>query len=215
MRSSWTPVRAVLVAVAMSSVATAGLEAQACIGVGSHDGQGFMVGGAAFTDEAWGPSLALGYDAHGPVTFGVEGVYTMIDNSSFSLVDTGAFFAAEVPGLGFSLCPVASGSYTFIANDGGFNIDGDQFTFGGGLAVGGTISSSPDFAFLPSLTAQVVHSRATGSVGGASGTVSATHARLGGALILGFGPVFVGPSISILTADGADPVIAGRLGVAF
>ena len=45
------------------ALATAPAVAQACLGLGTLDGQGFAAGSAGFTDGAWGPGGAIGYDA--------------------------------------------------------------------------------------------------------------------------------------------------------
>ena len=208
-------VRAAYAAFALLLVAASGATAQACIGTSSLGGQGLIIGSAAFTDGAWAPGAAVGYDTNGPVTVLGDFSVSLADNSDLAIGNGGAAFVTEVPDLGVSICPFASASYAWLINDGGFAVAGDAFTFAGGLAVGGRIQSTPDFAFIPSLTAGVVHVRASGSVGGFSGTDTATHASFNGALTLAFGNVFVGPAIGITTADRADPVITGRIGVAF
>jgi hypothetical protein len=208
-------VRSVGAAVAALLVVASGASAQACIANSSLGGQGLLIAGASFTDGAWAPGAAIGYDTDGPVTVLGEFSASFSDNSDLTIGSGGAVFAAEVPNLGFSLCPFAQGAYSWIIDDGGFAVEGDAFSFGGGLAVGGRIESTPDFAFIPSLSAGVVHIRASGSAGGFSGTDSETHGSFSGALTLAFGNVFVGPAVGITTADGADPVFTGRIGVAF
>jgi hypothetical protein len=207
--------RAAYASLAVLLAAASGVTAQACIGTSSVGGQGPIIGSAAFTDGAWAPGGAIGYDTNGPVTILGDFSVSLADNSDLALGSGGAAFVAEVPNLGFSICPFASASYLWVLNDGGFAISGDAFSFAGGLAVGGRIQSTPDFAFIPSLTAGVVHVRASGTVGGLSGTDTATHGSFNGALTLAFGNVFVGPAVGITTADGADPVFTGRIGVAF
>ncbi|MFQ5691357.1 MAG: hypothetical protein ACE5HQ_13940 [Gemmatimonadota bacterium] len=190
--------------------------AQACLGIGSVGGQGFLVGSAGFTDGAWGPGGSIGYDTSGPVTVGANFTYTLVDNSDLAVADVGGFLAAEGPNIPVSLCPVASVSYEWLANDGGFTgLDADGVILEGGLALGGRIESTPDFAFIPSISALVVHNRASASVGGFSATGSETFGAFSGSMTMVFGSVFFGPSVGITTLDGADPVFTAILGFTY
>lgn len=203
-----------VIASVLSAFGISSAMAQACIGVGSMGGQGFLIGSAGFTDGAWGPGASLGYDTEGPVTVGADFSYTLIDNSDLAVAGVGGFLAAEIPDLSFSLCPVATASYVWLANDAGLSgLDADGVVLGGGLALGGRIESTPDFAFIPAVSALVVHSRASASLGGFSATSSETFGSFSGSVTLAFGNVFFGPAVGITTQDGADAVFTARLGI--
>jgi len=216
MRSRIPPLsRAFAIASVLSLSWVASVAAQACLGIGSSGGEGFLVGRAGFTDGAWGPGGSIGYDSEGPITVGADFSYSLIDNTDLAVGDVGGFLAAEVPDLGFSLCPVASVSYVWLANDGGFNVDADGVVLGGGLALGGRIQSTPGFAFIPSVTALVVHNRASASSGGFSATGTDTFGSFSGSVTLVLGSVFFGPAVAITTEDGSNPVFQVQVGVAY
>lgn len=198
------------------AVFASSLAGQACLALGTIDEQAFAMGTASFTDGAWGPGFGIGYDASGPLTLGAEGVYTFIDNSDAAVASVGGFVAAELPTRGLSICPLASVSYVWLADEGELTgLDADGFVFGGGLAVGGRLESEGDFAFIPAAQARLIHARSSASFGGVSGTDSETFGNFAGALTLAFGQIFFGPRASITTQDGAEPVFTVVLGAAF
>ncbi len=193
-------------------------EAQACLGNSSGDGQGYLLGAAAFTDGAWAPGGQLGYNALGPIAAVADFSYTLVDNSDIAFARILGTLAAEVVRQQkFSFCPVAFFGYRWLANDGGLtNLDVDGVLFGGGGEVGWRLESGDSgLAFIPQLGAVLAHDRSTISVGGESVTGSDTFGSFFGAITLTYKSVFFGPGIEQTTIENADPVFVARLGVVF
>ncbi len=191
-------------------------DAQACLGVPTYDGEGFLTGHASFTEGAWAPGGTLGYDADGPISVSSTFDYTFIDNSNVEIASVSGNVVLEVPNLRVSVCPGFGGGYRWLAQEGELaGVDADGVVFGGGVAVGGRLETRSDFAIIPYAGAAVVHDRATVRFGDFSGTASDTY----GSFWLGFsiaaGTVYLGPSVSFITEEGSNAVFTAALGATF
>ncbi|MGH7541742.1 MAG: hypothetical protein ACRELC_12155 [Gemmatimonadota bacterium] len=219
MGSQLRTMSAVIAALCAVALGARDVAAQACLGNGALDGQGYLSGRASFTDGAWAPGGSLGYNAPGPITVEAGVDHTLFDNVDIATTAVSGALAVEIPNLSVSICPTVGVAYQWLSNEGeleGLGVDADGVVVGGGLVLGGRIESpGSDFAFIPRASANVVHNRATFSAGGESVTGSDTYGVFGGGVTLAVGNFFFGPSASISTLDGADPVFGAQLGVAF
>ncbi len=199
----------------LASVAPA--SAQACVGLATRGGQGFLVGQAGFTDGAWIPGGVLGVDTEGPATVFGRFAHALFDNSDAAISAAGGGLAIEIPDLAVSLCPTANVMYQWLSNDGGLSsIDADGVVFGGGLALGHRFDSrTTEFAFIPNIAAGIEHNRSSLTVGDTSITGSETYGVFSGGFVLMLGSVFLGPSAAMTTLEGADPIFSAHLGVMF
>jgi hypothetical protein len=200
-------------------LAVSSVHGQACLGLPTQDGQGFLTAGAAFTDGAWAPGATVGYDGRGPVSVSAGYAHVLYDNSDIAVSAVGGGLAVEVPNLPVSLCPRAVVSYEWLSNEGewaGLEPDVDGVAFGGGLSLGHRFESeASDFAFIPAVSAQVIHNRASLSFGaGESQTDSDTYAAFAGGFSLAVGRAFLTPSLGFTTLSGSDATFGIALGVA-
>lgn len=194
------------------------VQAQACLGIGALDEQGYLIGHAGLTDGAWTPGGTLGYNAPGPITVSASFDHTLLDNSDLAISAASGTLVAEFPNRRVSICPLGFGGYQWLSNKGelsDIDLGLDGFFVGGGVAIGGRLETEGGLAFIPAVSASVVHTRATLDIIGLSATGSQTFGSFTVGFAVAGGPVFIGPSLSIATYEDADLVFTGSLGVAF
>lgn len=191
--------------------------AQACLGNGASPGQGLVSGGASFTDGAWALSGNVGGNLSGPASVQAGVAHTFFDNTDAATTSVGGSVAADVTSNSSpaSLCPVAGASYQWLSNDAGLAVDADGIIVGGGVGIGTEIHSASGLTFIPQGSATLVHNRATVSGGGLSATDSETYGSFSGSLVMDFGSIYLGPSASITSLEGSDPVFSVTLGVVY
>lgn len=192
--------------------------AQACFANTASAGQGFVQGGASFTDGAWGLGGSVGGNLQGPLSLSAGFGHMMLDNSDVAFSSIGAGAGVELSGLDLSVCPAVSLSYEWLSNEGELSeldADADGVLFGGGLSLGKALPAGEALSVTPHGSAAVVHSRASGSLGGFSATGSDTYGSFAGGLLLGGSSVYFGPSVSITTLEGSEPVFGATLGLVF
>lgn len=192
--------------------------AQACLGNVAGPGQGWASAGASFTDGAWAMGGAVGGNLESPVSLEGAVSHTLYDNTDAAATGLTGTAAAEVgsPESEVSVCPAASLSYRWLSNDAGTGLEADGVVLGGGLGVGTVVQSAESgLRFVPRATGALVHDRFTASFGGVSSTESQTYASFSGQVLLAGESVYAGPSASITTLEGADPVFSLTLGFTY
>lgn len=212
-----TPGRTWVLAFALILAYPAQAAAQACLANGAAPGQGHASAAASFTDGAWALGGTLGSNLEGAPALQANVTHTFVDNTDATTTAVGGTAAADVaPSATASVCPVASVSYQWLSDDAGTDLDADGVALGGGLAIGAELGSDNSaISFIPQATGAVVHDRATVSAGGVSETDSETYGSFSGALMVAGESVYAGPSASITTLEGSDPVFSITLGFAF
>ena len=184
--------------------APAQLAAQACAGSHATHGQGEFGAEVAFTDGAVGYGLSGRGFTRGPLF--VAGGYSRVDydNTDVDGNELGATLGAELATSSpLSLCPAASFGYSWFAGlPEGTGLDG--ISLGGGLGVGRTMGD--ELLFTPYGSAAVVYTRATFSFAGESNSDSDTYGQFAAGFSLGSTRFYGGPSVSITTLEGSDPV---------
>lgn len=188
--------------------------AQACLANAASGGQGYVAASASFTDGAWGPGATAGFNVPGPLSVQGEFQHVRYDNSDVTANAIGATAAVELMGLPVSLCPTASVAHRWHPSSedlGDFSESG--VIFAGGLSFGHSIRGA-GLGVMPHAAAGVVHDRSTLSFGEVSGTVSETYASFSGGVLLSSGSLYGGPSVSLSTLEGSDPVFSVGLGLA-
>lgn len=192
-----------------------GLTAQACLGVPTHDRQGFLTARAAFSDGYWMPGGAIGYDAPGPVAGSVGFDYALYDNTDVGVARVLGQIVLEVPDLPVSICPGFGGGYQWLADDAGTGIDADGVLLAGGVAIGGRLETSSGFAIIPHASGSVVHDRASFRSGTVTATDSETYGMFWTGFVIAAGSVYLGPRVTFFTRSGTDPEFSAELGVVF
>ena len=187
------------------------LAAQACTGSPVNPGNGFLQGSVAFTDGAFGYGISGGGMTGGNVILGASLSRTELDNTDQGVMDITGTLGIELPGPDFSLCPAASVGYSWVTGLSGGDVDG--FTFGGGLGIGQTFGD--ELLVTPYGNAALVHTRVTASASGFSATGSETYGQFGAGVTVGSESFYAGPSISICTLEGCDPVLGIVAGAVF
>ncbi len=131
--------------------------AQICAGAASFASGPVRLGGAIDIAEdarQYGAQIAFG-KAAGPFA---SGTIALVDFDD--LEDSGTSFAADV---GYSLsmsaarsvelCPIVGIGYASAdISQGGFSAELSSRTFGAGISIGGIVSSTPTFAFVPAVS---------------------------------------------------------------
>lgn len=187
---------------------------QACFGNAAANGQAFVQGGADFTEGAWGVGGSVGGNLQGPVSLSAGFSHLMFDNSDAAMSSVGASAGVELEGLDLSVCPAASLNYQWLSSEGELaGLDVDGVVFGGGLALGKALPAGDALSLTPHASATVMHTRASASFGGISGTDSETFGSFSGGVLIGGSSVYFGPSVSITTLEGSDPVFGAALGL--
>lgn len=206
-----------VVILTLSLLLPVSIEGQACLGNGAVPGQGYAAASASFTDGAWALGGTAGGNLDGPVSVQAGVSHTLFDNTDLATTSFGGSAAVDLAssGSGLSACPVMGISYQWLSNDAGLNVDADGVIVGGGFAVGTAIESKSSLRFIPQAIATVVHDRATVSGGGVSVTESETYGSFSGAFLLAGNSVYAGPSASVTTLEGSDPVFSATLGFTF
>ena len=188
--------------------------AQACFANLASNGQGFVQARTGFTEGAWSLGGSAGGNLHGPVSLSAGFSHLMFDNSDAAMSSVGAGAGIELSGMNFSLCPAATISYEWLSSEGELaGLDLDGVVFGGGLAFGKSLRAGDALSIVPHASATVMHSRASASFAGVSGTGSETFGAFDGGLLIGGSSVYFGPSVSITTLEGSDPVFGVALGL--
>lgn len=201
-----------VIAVAALAATPGTLSAQACAGSHATHGQASLGAGVSFTDGAVGYGLAGGGFMNSPLF--MSGGYTRVnyDDTDAGGNELSATLGAELPGPRFSLCPAASFGYSWF--DGlseGTGLDG--MVFGAGLGAGRTFGDRT--LFTPHGSVSLVHVRSSASVGDFSATESDTGAAFAAGFKLGTDRFHAGPSVSVTTFDGSDPVFNVGAGMVF
>lgn len=204
--------RFLIVAVLLVVAIPSSLAAQACTGNHAQHGQGFVSADALFTEGATGFGASVGSFTNGPIF--VAGSYSRIDfdNSDLAANAINVGLGAEVAGPGLSVCPAFSIGYGWFSNV-PFGIDLNEWDFSGGLLIGQSFGES--VLFTPHASAGVIHARITASLDGESETESETAGIFAAGFSLGSDDFYGGPSVSISTFDGSDPIFSITAGVAF
>ena len=199
-------------AILLVAAAPSSLAAQACTGNHAVHGQGFIDASVSFTEGATGFGGSVGGFTNGPIF--VAGSYTRLDfdNSDLAANGISAAFGAELAGPEVSVCPAFSVGYGWFSNV-PFGIDINEWDFSGGLLIGKSFGEST--LFTPHASAAVIHVRITASLDGESDTESDTGGIFAAGFSLGTNDFYGGPSVSITTFAGSDPVFSITAGVAF
>ena len=148
-----------LAAIALPAASAA---AQTCLGTASFASGPARVGvGLDFSndDKQYGAQIAFGKSA-GPFAAGHVGIIDVDDTDESATtfgIDLG--YSLKLAGTGsLEMCPVASFGYaTADIDEGGLSLDLSSRILGGGFAIGGVMSSSPTFQFIPSASLAYVN----------------------------------------------------------
>lgn len=179
---------------------------QACRGIGSRDGQGYVGFGSAFGDGVNGYSLVGGFDASGPITIGVSGTFADVEDSSIDAYGAGVGLLAEIPNLPISVCP--GGGVSFLTAE---ELDVDFWSGTAGVAIGGALplSDTVHLNLFASPDLLVVR----GSIYDLSDTE--TEFAFSGGLAISGPVMYAGGSVSITTIEGSDPTFSVGAGLKF
>lgn len=201
----------IVVCVLMAAVPSS-LAAQACTGNHAVHGQGFIDASVSFTEDATGFGGSVGGFTNGPIF--VAGSYTRLDfdDSDLAANGVGLGLGAELAGPNLSVCPAFAVGYSWFSNV-PFGIDINAWDFSGGFLIGKSFGEA--LLFTPHASAAVIHIRATASLEGENETESDTGGQFAAGFNLGSNSFYGGPTVSITTFEGSDPVFSISAGVAF
>lgn len=192
------------------------LIAQACIGSHTYPGEGMLRAGVSFTDGATGYGGNIGGYTAGSVFLSGGYEYQDLEDSDLSLNAVTASLGVELPNPNVSICPLLGAGYGWAGN---LPTGSEQSTISlrGGVGLGKSFGEN--VLVTPFGTAQLVQAWTSFS-GSAFGTeVDISESDTGGVfragVVIGSRRVFAGPSVSITTFEGSDPVVSGVVGVIF
>ena len=147
-----------------SAVFASAAAAQTCAGTASFAsgpvriGAGIDVGNDA---RVYGAQIAAG-KAAGPVASGSIGMIELdeLDASGTSFAGQLGYSLGIATSSPFELCPIIGLGYiTADVSEGGVSVDISSRQMSAGLSFGGVMSTTPTFAFVPSLALMYVHEK--------------------------------------------------------
>lgn len=199
-------------AVILIAAVPSSLGAQACTGNHVSHGQSFIDASLTFTDGDSGFGGSVGGFTRGQFFGAVSYTRTNFDNSDLVSNNVNLGSGVELPGSGLSVCPaLAIGHSWFSGNPPGGDLDGSDIR--GGLMIGKSFGEH--LMFTPHASASVIHNRLTATFVGASQTFSDTGGVFAAGFSVGGNQFYGGPSVSITTFEGSDPVFSITAEVAF
>jgi hypothetical protein len=215
-------VRIAVAAVAMSLSTAGALSAQTCIGLPPIFFSRFNLGAdAQATDGAKGIGLRFG--AAGERAFGgVSTAYVKYDDADVGANTYGAeggFSLAPSASSRIRICPIVGLDYQTGPNFEQTPVIVSTNALSGslGIAVGGSLNSSPTFDVVPFARASLLTVRTKLSSLGTDETSTETGGMLGGGVSFRVGQLFVvSPGVMIPVGfDSADPVYSLRVTLGF
>jgi hypothetical protein len=214
-------ISALAVAVLVGALPSAA-QAQACLGSPGGPGQLSLSGTVGFPENATSYGAAALYNARGPIA--VFGSFTLTNPDHAGLKNITTFGGGAALDLseasvrlaeGLSVCPNVSASYSRL-NFGLLEVDASTFSVPLGLAFGSTLALGESSTTLtPWVNPQFLYSRVSVKAAGDSESDSDTYVGVVGGATVGFGPFFVGGSVSKLFEEGMKAVFGVQGGFIF
>lgn len=202
-----------VVGILLLVLAPSAVQGQACVGSHAPRGSFALGAGATFSEDVTGFSGAVGGNLEGPAFASAGYTRTDIDGLSEdgNTID-GRLGLGTVTEGDLSLCLVASGGYTWFDIE---TADVDGFTIQGGPAIGYSAPVGEDGLFItPHLSGGITHTDLSASALGVTIEESSTDAFVTGGFSFGSESIWLGGTVTQITAEGANPVFGINLGVA-
>ena len=208
----------VLFAALCLAAAPALVNAQACFGTPTTDGQWGIRGSLGLASSAKSYGAEVNFDLAGPLSIG--GGYTMVDieNTSTNGNSFGGGVAFELSVPNISMCPTARVVYNRIHDESfGAQATVNQFVVPIGFGVGMVFPAGPGLNMVLFGEPQFLFIRSSVDASSGLGSFSAsdTDNQFGADLGLRFSSssFFAGASVSLTTIEDSDPVFGFTLGV--
>lgn len=201
-------------------VAPVQLSAQPCLGIPAADGQFAFQAGVGLTSGATSYGGSFTANFHGPLSAGAGYTYTDFDRQEMPEQDpsgntVNANVAYEIPGIGFSGCPILGFEYSHVTgvywSTYGWHATVRSLAFPVGIGVGKTLPVARNMRLTPFGSGQLFYWRSEYQVEGPVGDNYKKRiydgTELGAVLGFLFGSetVQIGGSGSVTTIDGSDP----------